>query len=144
MYQPEAYWVVLLFMIVTMVCWGSWANTMKLTPRWPFPLFYGDYVIGLLATSLVLAFTLGSFRGGSSSFLANLIHADTRHLLYALLGGAIFNVANLFLVAAIDIAGLAVAFPVGIGLALIRLAQVSRRLLQIFQELLCGRHNVRL
>lgn len=119
MYQPEAYWVVLLFMIVTMICWGSWANTMKLTPRWPFPLFYWDYVIGLLATSLVLAFTLGSFRGGGSSFLANLVHADSRHLLYALLGGAVFNVANLFLVAAIDIAGLAVAFPVGIGLALI-------------------------
>jgi glucose uptake protein len=119
MYQPEAYGVVLLFMIVTMICWGSWANTMKLTPRWPFPLFYWDYVIGLLATSLVLAFTLGSFRGGSSSFLVNLVRADSRHLLYALLGGAVFNVANLFLVAAIDIAGLAVAFPVGIGLALI-------------------------
>ena len=31
----------------------------------------------------------------------------------------IFNIANLLLVAAIDVAGLAVAFPVGIGLALV-------------------------
>lgn len=119
MYQPEAYGVVLLLMTVSMVCWGSWANTMKLTPHWPFPLFYWDYVIGVLATSLLLAFTLGSARGGESSFLANLAQADRAHMLDALLGGAVFNVANLLLVAAIEIAGLAVAFPLGIGLALI-------------------------
>jgi glucose uptake protein len=119
MYQPEVYGVVLLLMLLSMVCWGSWANTMKLTPGWPFPLFYWDYVIGVLATSLVLAFTLGSARGGESSFLANLAQTDVRHAVYALLGGAVFNVANLLLVAAIDIAGLAVAFPIGIGLALV-------------------------
>jgi glucose uptake protein len=119
MYQPEAYLVVLSFMIVSMICWGSWANTMKLTPRWPFPLFYWDYVLGLLLTSLVLALTLGNFRGGPSAFLANILQVDKSHIGYGLLAGALFNISNLLLVAATAIAGLAVAFPIGVGLALV-------------------------
>jgi glucose uptake protein len=119
MYQPEAYGLALAFMLTTMICWGSWANTMKLTPGYPFQLFYWDYVIGVVLGSLVLGFTLGSAGGGELSFMHNLKQADGTHIGYALLGGVIFNVANLLLVAAIDIAGLAVAFPIGIGLALV-------------------------
>ncbi|HXR32250.1 MAG TPA: GRP family sugar transporter [Verrucomicrobiae bacterium] len=119
MYQPEAYAAALFFMIVSMVCWGSWANTMKLTPGYAFPLFYWDYLVGMVLGALALGFTLGSFGGAGLSFLADLRGADARHILYALLAGIIFNVANLLLVAAIEIAGLAVAFPIGIGLALV-------------------------
>jgi glucose uptake protein len=119
LYQPELYVVVLMFMLVSMLCWGSWANTRKLTAGYPFSLFYWDYVIGILVGSLVWGLTLGSLGGGPASFVANLRAVDTVHVLYALAGGVIFNVANLLLVAAIDVAGMAVAFPVGIGLALI-------------------------
>lgn len=119
MYQPEAYAVALLFMLGSMLCWGSWANTMKLTPGWPFQLFYWDYVVGILVAALLWGLTLGSLGGGSLSFVSNIHSADTRHIIFALLGGAVFNIANLLLVAAIEIAGLAVAFPVGIGLALV-------------------------
>ena len=119
MYQPEAYVVALLFMIGSMLCWGSWANTMKLTPGWPFQLFYWDYVVGIIVATLLLGFTLGSLGGGPLSFLNSIRGADAQHILFALLGGAVFNIANLLLVAAIEIAGLAVAFPVGIGLALV-------------------------
>jgi glucose uptake protein len=106
-------------MIVSMLCWGSWANTRKLTTGYPFSLFYWDYVIGIVIGALLWGFTLGSLDGGPTSFVANLHNVDTTHVLYAVAGGAIFNVANLLLVAAIDVAGMAVAFPVGIGLALI-------------------------
>ena len=119
MYQPEAYGIALLFMIGSMLCWGSWANTMKLTPGWAFQLFYWDYVIGIIAATLLWGFTLGSAGGGDLSFLNNIASADGKHIVFAVLGGAVFNVANLLLVAAIDIAGLAVAFPIGIGLALV-------------------------
>src|SRR5215475_3014658 len=119
MYQPEAYAVTLLFMIGSMLCWGSWANTMKLTPGWPFQLYYWDYVLGIVLGSLLWGLTLGSLGGGELSFFANFRAADAGHVGFALLGGAVFNVANLLLVAAIEIAGLAVAFPVGIGLALV-------------------------
>jgi glucose uptake protein len=119
MYQPQAYAAVLLFMITSMLCWGSWANTRKLTTGYSFSLFYWDYVIGILFGTLLWGFTLGSLGGGPLSFLANLRAADSGHALYAIAGGVIFNVANLLLVAAIEIAGMAVAFPVGIGLALI-------------------------
>jgi glucose uptake protein len=119
MYQPEAYAAALAFMVASMICWGSWANTMKLTPGYPFQLFYWDYILGVILASLGWGLTLGSAGGGELSFLNNIHQADTTHILFALGAGAVFNVANLLLVAAIDIAGLAVAFPVGIGLALV-------------------------
>jgi glucose uptake protein len=106
-------------MILSMLCWGSWASTMKMAPKFPFQLFYWDYVIGALATSVFWGFTLGSARGGELSFLSNIHQADTTHIAWALASGVLFNVANLLLVTAIDLAGLAVAFPVGIGLALV-------------------------
>lgn len=119
MYQPEAYGPALAFMIISMICWGSWANTMKLTAGYAFQLFYWDYVIGIILGSLLWGLTLGSMGGGDLSFLNNIHQADSAHIWFAIAGGAVFNVANLLLVAAIDIAGLAVAFPVGIGLALV-------------------------
>lgn len=119
MYQPENYAVTLAFMILSMLCWGSWANTVKLVPGYRFQLFYWDYVIGLLVGALGWAVSLGSFGSTGHPFVADFLHAAPRSILFAVIGGVIFNVANLLLVAAIDIAGLAVAFPVGIGIALV-------------------------
>jgi glucose uptake protein len=118
-YQPDIYWVALSFMLVSMLCWGSWANTVKLCPGYRFQLFYWDYVAGLMVAATVWGLTLGSFGSSAKPFLADVAQASPHALLLALAGGAVFNVANLLLVAAIDIAGLAVAFPVGIGLALV-------------------------
>ena len=119
MYQPETYTVALFFMIVTMLCWGSWANTLKLAPGYRFQLFYWDYVIGLFVGAILLGMSLGSHGNAGLPFLTDIVQADSHRVLLALIGGVIFNIANLLLVAAIDIAGLAVAFPIGIGLALI-------------------------
>ncbi len=120
MFIPQVYAVALLMMIISMICWGSWANTQKLVRKWRFELFYWDYVWGILILSLLAGFTLGRTDAGSpDSFLNNLRIADSQHLLMALAGGVIFNVGNILLVAAIAIAGLAVAFPIGIGLALV-------------------------
>ena len=119
MYQPETYGVALLFMILSMLCWGSWANSMKLCPGYRFQLFYWDYIIGLVAGAILWGLTLGSLGAVGRSFYADIAHAGAHPILLAMVGGAIFNVANLLLVAAIDIAGLAVAFPIGIGLALV-------------------------
>jgi glucose uptake protein len=119
MYQPQLYGIALSFMVVSMLCWGSWANTLKLCPGYRFQLFYWDYVIGLFAGALAWGLTLGSMGTSGYSFFTDIAHADMHHAWLAFAGGAIFNVANLLLVAAIEIAGLAVAFPVGIGVALI-------------------------
>jgi glucose uptake protein len=119
LYQPQTYAVALTFMVITMMCWGSWANTLKLCPGYRFQVFYWDYVVGLFAGALVWGLTLGSRGASGAPLLTDLIHADSRHAALAIAGGAVFNVANLLLVAAIEIAGLAVAFPVGIGLALV-------------------------
>jgi glucose uptake protein len=106
--------------IITMLCWGSWANTQKLaTKEWRFQLYYWDYAIGVLLLALLLAFTMGSTGSSGRSFLADLSQANIKWLGAAFLGGVIFNFGNILLVAAIDIAGLAVAFPVGVGLALV-------------------------
>ena len=106
-------------MLFSMLCWGSWANSLKFCPGYRFQLFYWDYVIGLFVGVLAWGFTLGSLGSHGLPFVSDILHTDTRHILLALAGGVIFNIANLLLVAAIDIAGLAVAFPVGIGLALV-------------------------
>jgi glucose uptake protein len=120
MIAVQSYPVAVLLCVVTMLCWGSWANTQKLASRqWPFQLFYWDYAIGVLLVSLVLAFTLGSTGEGGRSFVADLAQGHAKWLGSAFLGGVIFNLSNILLVAAIDIAGIAVAFPVGVGLALI-------------------------
>ena len=103
-----------------MFCWGSWANTQKLAAsNWRFELFYWDYVIGILTFSLVFAFTFGSVGDGGRSFLEDIAQADNSNILSAFSGGLVFNIANILLGAAIAIAGMAVAFPVGIGLALV-------------------------
>lgn len=115
----HSYGVAVFLAFITMLCWGSWANTQKLAQKhWPFQLFYWDYAIGVLLLSLLLAFTAGSTGSEGRSFLADLAQADGKSLLFAFLGGVVFNIANILLVAAIAIAGMSVAFPVGIGLAL--------------------------
>jgi glucose uptake protein len=119
LYQPESYAIALSFMIVSMFCWGSWANTVKLCPGYRFQLFYWDYVIGLLIGAMAWGFTLGTLGSTGRAFIPDLLSIQKSSLVFALIGGIIFNVANLLLVAAIEIAGLAVAFPVGIGLALV-------------------------
>ena len=119
MFLPETYQSALMLMLLSMLCWGSWANTLKLCPRYRFQLFYWDYAIGLALAAVVLGLTAGSMGHSGPTLLADLPATAPILILYAVIGGAVFNVANLLLVAAIDVAGLAVAFPVGIGLALV-------------------------
>lgn len=120
MYVVNSYPMAVLFCIITMLCWGSWANTQKLSSKkWPFQLFYWDYSLGVLILSLILGLTLGSLGTDGRSFFADLLQANPGTYGYALLGGVVFNLSNILLVVAIDIAGLAVAFPVGVGLALV-------------------------
>jgi len=120
MFIPQTYALALAIMILSMLCWGSWANTQKATGTWRFELFYWDYVWGILLVALLLGFTLGNTASASpDSFVQNLRAADSHHYLLAFLGGVVFNLGNILIVAAIAIAGMAVAFPVGVGLALV-------------------------
>ncbi|MBI3719228.1 MAG: multidrug DMT transporter permease [Sphingobacteriales bacterium] len=120
MFIVQDYSIAVLFCIITMLCWGSWANTQKLAAKtWRFELFYWDYVIGILLFSIIAAFTLGSIGEKGRSFLADIQQADTANIGSAFMGGIVFNAANILFSAAIAIAGMAVAFPVAIGLALV-------------------------
>jgi glucose uptake protein len=119
MFVPTTFHVALLMTILSTICWGSFANTFKGTKNYRFELYYWDYGLGIFLISLLLAFTMGSHAGGPTAFLANLHSADNSNLFYAALGGFIFNIANVLLIAGIEIVGLAVAFPVSIGIALV-------------------------
>ena len=119
MFFPETYIGALLLMFLTMLCWGSWANTLKLCPGYRFQLFYWDYALGLAGGTVFWGLTAGSHGHSGTPFLADIVQAPVASILFAAIGGVVFNIANLLLVAAIEVAGLAVAFPVGIGLALI-------------------------
>ena len=120
MFIIESYTLAVFLCFLTMICWGSWANTQKLASKsWPFPLFYWDYAIGVVLTSLLFGLTLGSFGDTGRSFIPDLLQGSSTSLASTFIGGIVFNLANLLIVAAIDVAGMAVAFPVGIGIALV-------------------------
>jgi glucose uptake protein len=120
LYIPTTYAAALLLMLLSMLCWGSWANTQKADAAWRFELFYIDYNIGLLLCAVLAALTLGNLDPSSAdSFFANLVSAAPRAWFEALAGGIVFTIGNLLLVAAISIAGMAVAFPVGSWLGLV-------------------------
>jgi glucose uptake protein len=107
-----------IFLIFSMVCWGSWANTQKMAEKnWRFELFYFDFAWGLLLTAVVAAFTLGSFGSDGRGFMQDIAQADTTSIMYALAGGIVWNLGTLLLVAAMAIAGMSVGFPIGGGLA---------------------------
>lgn len=119
MFVPETFGVAMVMMVTSAVCWGSWANTYKLTKGYRFELFYWDYAVGIFLVSLLYALTLGTTGGTGEGFLANVAAADKGNIVSAMIGGFIFNAANLLLVAGIEMAGLAVAFPVAIGIAMV-------------------------
>jgi glucose uptake protein len=119
MFTPHSLGIALSMMITSAICWGSWANTYKGVKNYRFELFYWDYAVGIFLVSLILALTMGSTGHDANRFLNNVHSADTTNIVSTMVGGAIFNLANLLLVAAIDMAGLAIAFPVSIGIALV-------------------------
>ncbi|RED99730.1 multidrug DMT transporter permease [Marinoscillum furvescens] len=121
MYIVSNYALAVGLCVITMLCWGSWANTQKLASKsWAFQLFYWDYAIGIVLLTLLFGFTLGSHGELGRGFLEDLQQAKFGSLRSAFLGGVIFNLANILIVIAIDLAGMAIAFPVGIGIALVQ------------------------
>jgi glucose uptake protein len=120
LFTPQTYSAALLLMMLSMICWGSWANTQKIDKTWRFELFYLDYTLGLLVAAVLFGLTFGHTDVNSAnSFFVNLHNASNRSIIEAFAGGAIFSIGNILLVAAISVAGMAVAFPVGAGLALV-------------------------
>jgi glucose uptake protein len=118
MFVPATFASALMLTILSTCCWGSFANTTKATKNYRFELYYWDYGLGIFVISVIYAFTLGS-TGGPNSFLPNLHQAASSALVYAFAGGFIFNIANVLLIAAIEMVGLAIAFPLAIGIALV-------------------------
>lgn len=120
MFIVNSYLLAVVLCVVTMICWGSWGNTQKLAAKsWRYELFYWDYVIGILLFSLLVGFTLGSFGEGGRSFTDDLAQVSATAVGSALLGGIIFNASNILLSASVSLAGMSVAFPVGVGIALV-------------------------
>jgi glucose uptake protein len=119
MILPHTYLATLLVILLSTVCWGSWANTQKMAGKWRFELFYFDYSFGVLLMALLCAFTFGSLGYDGFSFMDDMMNAGKRFVAMGFGAGVVFNLANMLLVAAISVVGLAVAFPVGIGLALV-------------------------
>ena len=116
---PHTYIAALLLTILSMVCWGSWANTFKLAGKWRFELFYFDFAIGVMVAAVLFGMTFGSLGFDGFLFMDDLQHAGRRQWASGFAGGVVFNLANMLLVAAISLAGMSVAFPVGIGMALV-------------------------
>lgn len=120
MFIVNSYTLAILFCFITMLCWGSWGNTQKLaSKKWRYELFYWDYTIGILLFAILLVFTLGSFGDSGRSFLEDIQQLESKYIVSAIIGGVIFNASNILLAASVSMAGMSVAFPLGVGLALV-------------------------
>ena len=120
MFIVHSYLLAVIFCFITMLCWGSWGNTQKLAGKtWRYELFYWDYVIGMVLFTLLLGFTMGSIGEQGRPFVEDLMQAKGSGILSVLIGGVIFNASNILLSASVSLAGLSVAFPLGVGLALV-------------------------
>ena len=120
MFIVNSYTLAVILCFVTMLCWGSWGNTQKLAAKsWRYELFYWDYVIGMVLFSLILAFTAGSIGAEGRPFIQDLGQASWSSIGWVMLGAVVFNVSNILLSASVSIAGMAVAFPLGVGIALV-------------------------
>ena len=121
MFTVSSSFEAIVFCMITMIGWGSWANTQKLAGKehWPFELYYWDYAIGVAVAGLLFMATLGNLGSSGMGAFANLQSASFGSIWAALASGMLFNIANILLVVAIDAAGLSLAFPVGVGLALV-------------------------
>ena len=129
MFIINSYTLAVVFCFITMLCWGSWGNTQKLAGKtWRYELFYWDYVIGMVIFTLLLGFTMGSIGTEGRSFVADLGQAELKSIGWVILGGVIFNASNILLSASTSLAGLAVAFPLGCGLALVLVMSVRNLL----------------
>ena len=66
--------IAILCCVLTMIGWGSWANTQKLAgkERWPFELYYWDYALGVALLGIVFCFTLGNIGSAGAGSIANL------------------------------------------------------------------------
>ncbi len=120
MFIVQNYPFAVLLCLITMLCWGSWGNTQKLAAKtWRYELFYWDYVIGILLLSLIFGFTLGSIGDQGRGFTDDITQVNSKNFWSAFTGGIIFNASNILLSASISLAGMSVAFPIGVGLALV-------------------------
>jgi glucose uptake protein len=119
MVVPHSYVIALLMTILTMTCWGSWANVVKMVKGWRFELLYFDYALGILLTSAVAGLTFGSMGSYGRPFFADFAACGWRNVAFGFAGGVVYNLSNILVVGAMAIAGLGVAFPIGVGLALV-------------------------
>ena len=136
------YSLAVMFFILTMICWGSWANTQKLAAKnWRFELFYWDMITGLMLLATIAAFTLGSMGSEGRTFIEDLRQADLSSIGSAMLGGVVWNLGNLLLVAAIAVAGMSVGFTVGVGISWV-LGIILNYLLVVFRTGQSSDNNV--
>lgn len=119
MFIVNSTFLAVIFCFVTMLCWGSWGNTQKLAAKsWRYELFYWDYVIGMVLFALFIALTMGSIGGEGVPFHKNIAEVSLANWGWIVLGGIIFNASNILLSASTSLAGMAVAFPLGVGISM--------------------------
>jgi glucose uptake protein len=119
MILPGSYAFTVILLILSLLCWGLWATTFKLAGKWRYELYYFDFAIGMGIAALIAALTFGSMGWDGFSFLDDLRNAGKRQDLFAFLGGGVFNLGNVLMLASISLSGLSVGLPIGLGVALI-------------------------
>ena len=118
MLLPASPAATLALVLISLICWGIWANTLKMAGKWRFELYICDFALGFALLAVVAAFTAGTLSSSELTFQENFLVASYRNIAYVLLAGAIFNAGNMLLTATVSMAGMALAFSITCGVAL--------------------------
>lgn len=108
----------LILLVFGMLCLGTWAVTFRMTSKWRFELYYFDFALGTVLAALIIGFTFGSMGWDGFALMDDLRIAGKMKEAQAMLGGAIFNLGNMLIMAALSVAGITVAYLIGIALML--------------------------
>jgi glucose uptake protein len=116
---PTTWLSAFLFLVLALICLGSWANTFKATgSRWRFELFSIDFAVGALLVALIAAYTFGTL-GADLGFSDRMLVAGRTNQALGLVAGALFALGNMLLLAAVSLLGMSAAFPLCIGSAVV-------------------------
>ena len=118
MILPASQAATLALLVISLICWGIWANTLKAAGKWRFELYFYDFALGFALLAVVAAFTGGTLASSELTFQENFLVASYRNVAYVLVAGVIFNIGNMLLTATVSVAGMALAFSVTCGVAL--------------------------
>lgn len=108
----------IILLVFGMLCLGTWANTFRMTSRWRFELYCFDFAFGVVLAALLIGFTFGNLGWDGFALTDDLGIAAKQKEAIAVASGMVFSLGNMLILGALSVAGVTVAYLIGLGIML--------------------------